>query len=120
MVLCRYSCISVLDSAEEKLSAHFETAFQFIEEGVSKGKTHILPCCWFCVSFCASLLPLPSLLCCRRWHSRALLRGEISQCDRRIAAAATKSNIAVLCRYHHRYRLDHGHSGNAFLLLLPP
>ena len=32
-----YGCISVLDSAEEKLCDHFETAFRFIEEGVTAG-----------------------------------------------------------------------------------
>ena len=39
---CRYGCISVLDSAEEKLSDHFETAFGFIEQGVAAGKAHVL------------------------------------------------------------------------------
>jgi hypothetical protein len=72
----------VLDSAEEKLSDHFETAFGFIEQGVAAGKTRDF--LWGFM-FCALTISLfvPVLMPSRRdRHSRALLRWKIAQCVR--------------------------------------
>jgi hypothetical protein len=67
----------VLDSAEEKLSDHFETAFGFIEQGVAAGKALVFIFPWM-HTFMGFLLTLAR----RHGHSRALLRGKISQCVR--------------------------------------
>jgi dual specificity phosphatase 12 len=42
--LVTYSCISVLDSADEKLSDHFDAAFRFIGEGVEAGTETLVHC----------------------------------------------------------------------------